>query len=112
MTLLNIIKIFLSNSELFWSFSIQDKIRQIYTNIQIIEKCLSNINNTQVMLKMLQSNRIFLSNIINKGMLKSVKKRCNLKDSCHESEIVTIHVIFAASVQSDHIAVYTYRNNH
>ena len=48
MTLLNIIKIFLSNSKLFWSFSIQDKIRQIQT-IQIIEKCLSNINNTQVM---------------------------------------------------------------
>ena len=27
-----------------------------------------------------------------------------------ESAIVTIHVIFAAQAQSDHIAVYTYRN--
>ena len=44
----NIIKIFLSNSKLFWSFTIQDKIRQTQT-IQIFEKCLSNINNTQVM---------------------------------------------------------------
>ena len=46
----NIIKIFLSNSKLFWSFTIQDKIRQTQTrSIQIFEKCLSNINNTQVM---------------------------------------------------------------
>ena len=37
MTLLNIIKIFLSNSKLFWSFLILDKIRQIQT-IQMIEK--------------------------------------------------------------------------
>ena len=44
---------------------------------------------------MLQSNRIFLSDIINKGMLKSWETRCNLKDSHCESEIVTINVIFA-----------------
>ena len=31
----------------------------------------------------------------NKGMLKSEKTRCNLKDSHRESEIVTMHVIFA-----------------
>ena len=44
---------------------------------------------------MLQTNRIFLSNINNKGMLKLEKTRHNLKDPHCESEIVTMHVIFA-----------------
>ena len=54
---------------------------------------------------MLQTNRIFLSNINNKGMLKSEKTRCNLKDLHRKSEIVTMHIIFAPQSQSDHIGV-------
>ena len=47
---------------------------------------------------MFQTDRIFLSNINKKGMLKSEKTRHNIKvckDLHCESEIVTMHVVFA-----------------